>query len=92
MKKDTPRKTDARLKLILLQSGICLITVLLALLLRFAGGNVFEELRESFRTAVEEDSFLSEIQKNTTIITSTTSLTLPKATTSTTPKTTLGND
>lgn len=76
------KRMDSRLKLILLQSGICVAVVLLALLLRFAGGGVFDELKQSFRAAVEDDRLLRELGQGTTTVSTTTTATLPTVTTS----------
>lgn len=57
-----PRHPGAqRGRLWLLQSGLCLLVVLLALLLRFVGGSVFTQLQQAFHRAITDNSLLSSI-------------------------------
>lgn len=49
------------LQLIGVQSIVCLAVLLAVLLFRLAGGNAFGELRQGFRTAMQDNALLSAV-------------------------------
>ncbi len=47
---------SGRFGFLAVQAALCAAVVALVILLRFVGGNVFEELRLLFHTAIQDDS------------------------------------
>ena len=55
------RASPAGWQLLLVQSISCAVVLLIALLLRVAGGNAFEQLREKFNQSIMDNTFASTI-------------------------------
>ncbi len=47
---------ESRFGVLAAQCAVCAVAVLAALTLRFVGGNTFEQLRDRFHTAIQDDA------------------------------------